>query len=68
MIALRAAVFAAFLLLGAASASIAAANGAIFATPEQGRAALTQRDDFVARLSPFDRAARLNGQIGRAHV
>jgi hypothetical protein len=59
VIALRAAVFAAFLLLGAASASIAAANGAIFATPEQGRAALTQRDDFVARLSPFDRAARL---------
>lgn len=30
-----------------------------FATAEQGRAALTNRDDFVSRLSPFDRAARM---------
>jgi hypothetical protein len=30
-----------------------------FATVEQGRAALTIRDDFVSRLSPFDRAARM---------
>jgi hypothetical protein len=30
-----------------------------FATVEQGRAVLTNRDDFVSRLSPFDRAARM---------
>jgi hypothetical protein len=30
-----------------------------FATADQGRAALTVRDDFVTRLSAFDRAARL---------
>lgn len=30
-----------------------------FATQAQGREALGQRDDFVSRLSPFDRAARL---------
>jgi len=30
-----------------------------FASIEQGRAVLGERDDFVARLSPFDRAARL---------
>jgi hypothetical protein len=31
----------------------------LFATLEQARTALTVRDDFVQRLSPFDRAARL---------
>jgi hypothetical protein len=30
-----------------------------FATVEQGSAVLTKRDDFVSRLSPFDRAARM---------
>ncbi|QDU56017.1 eCIS core domain-containing protein [Aeoliella mucimassa] len=30
-----------------------------FATAKQGREVLTARDDFVERLSPFDRAARL---------
>lgn len=30
-----------------------------FATSERGRKVLTTRDDFVTRLSPFDRAARL---------
>jgi hypothetical protein len=39
---------------------IAAAEAHLaFATLEQGQAALSARDDFVARLSPFDRAARL---------
>lgn len=31
----------------------------LFATQEQARTALAVRDDFVERLSPFDRAARL---------
>ena len=30
-----------------------------FATPEEGRALLTARDDYVQRLSPFDRSAKL---------
>jgi len=30
-----------------------------FASADEGRAVLTARDDFVTRLSPFDRAARL---------
>lgn len=30
-----------------------------FASVEQGRAILTSHDDFVSRLSPFDRAARM---------
>lgn len=30
-----------------------------FATIDEGRSLLTKRDDFVARLSPFDRAARV---------
>ena len=30
-----------------------------FATVDQGRGVLTNRDDFILRLSPFDRAARL---------
>jgi len=31
----------------------------IFASPERGRAILCRRDDYVERLSPFDRSARL---------
>lgn len=31
----------------------------VFASPEQGRAILTARDDYVDRLSPFDRQSRL---------
>ncbi len=31
----------------------------VFASVDQGRQVLTNRDDFVERLSPFDRAARL---------
>lgn len=31
----------------------------VFATPERGRAVLCRRDDYVERLSPFDRSARL---------
>lgn len=31
----------------------------LFATPERGRAVLCRRDDYVERLSPFDRSARL---------
>ena len=44
---------------------LAGANSALasplltFATQAQGQAALGTRDEFVARLSPFDRAARL---------
>lgn len=61
MIALRfiRAVIATALLCAGPAAIARAQPDAVFATPEQGRAALTQRDDFVARLSPFDRAARL---------
>ena len=36
-----------------------AASPVLFATLDQGRAALIARDDLVMRLSPFDRAARL---------
>lgn len=31
----------------------------VFATATQGRAILTMRDDFVQRISPFDRSARM---------
>ena len=31
----------------------------VFAAPDKGRQVLTTRDDFVTRMSPFDRAARL---------
>ena len=31
----------------------------VFATVEQGKTLLGKKDDFVSRLSPFDRAARL---------
>lgn len=36
-----------------------AATAYVFAAPAEAAAMLTARDDFVARLSPFDRAARL---------
>ena len=49
----------ALLLVTPAAALAAAPPDVVFATAEQGRAVLTQRDDFVERLSPFDRAARL---------
>jgi hypothetical protein len=41
------------------SSAVAASPHILFATQEEGQAALSARDDFVARLSPFDRAARL---------
>ena len=44
-------------LFGAHHQAIAAQPA--FASAEQGRALLSQSDDFVAALSPFDRAARL---------
>ncbi len=53
---------AALLLLfapGAGAAAFLAHTSIRFDDPAQGRALLTSRDDFVQRLSPFDRAARL---------
>ena len=53
---------AALLLLfapGAGAAAFLAHTSIRFDDPAQGRAVLTSRDDFVQRLSPFDRAARL---------
>lgn len=50
------------ILLGTAPLAIAVDSAPLpieFATVEQGRQLLTTRDDFVTRLSPFDRAARL---------
>jgi hypothetical protein len=47
-------------ILLVALSNAAAANPHIsFATQEEGQAVLSSRDEFVARLSPFDRAARL---------
>ncbi|HSH95105.1 MAG TPA: hypothetical protein VK968_13220, partial [Roseimicrobium sp.] len=34
-------------------------NTVVFATVEEARTVLTNRDDYVERLSPFDRAAKL---------
>jgi hypothetical protein len=50
-----------FVFLAAAHAAPASASEASFsfATAGQGREILTTRDDYVQRLSPFDRAARL---------
>lgn len=48
--------------LGAFLLAIAGAAGAQelqFATPAEARGVLTARDEFVARMSPFDRSARL---------
>jgi hypothetical protein len=53
----------ALILLSAAHAALAADDARAprlsFATIAQGQAILTRRDDFVQRLSEFDRAARL---------
>ncbi len=35
----------------------------VFATPDEGRQILTTRDDFVQRMSPFDRAARMKTDL-----
>lgn len=47
--------------LSAASAADTLTEGTAigFATPQQARAILCRRDDYVVRLSPFDRQARL---------
>lgn len=47
------------LIAGGAERGLPAPPSFGFATQAQGRDALGQRDDFVSRLSPFDRAARL---------
>jgi hypothetical protein len=47
------------ILLCASSATVVASSHLSFATQDEGRAALSKRDEFVERLSPFDRAARL---------
>jgi hypothetical protein len=54
-------------LLGAAPAA-APAHELEFASIDEARAVLGARDDFVARLSPFDRAARLRsaGEVTEA--
>jgi len=55
-----------FLLSQAAPAYGAAAATSpsfLFATQEQARAALDSRDDFVQRMSSFDRAARLKTDV-----
>jgi len=47
--------------VSAASAADTLTEGTaiVFATPQQGQAILCRRDDYVTRLSPFDRQARL---------
>ena len=56
----RARVFvAAWLAAWLGAAPLAAAHEIELASIERARAALGARDDFVARMSPFDRAARL---------
>jgi len=45
--------------LARADGAVRAAPELVFASIEEGRAALTTRDDFVERLSAFDRAARV---------
>jgi hypothetical protein len=49
------------LIVPVTCAQVAFANDLafVFATVEQGRDTLTKRDDFVQRMSPFDRAARM---------
>jgi hypothetical protein len=34
----------------------------VFASAEEGAKQLTERDDFVARMSPFDRAVRMQSE------
>ncbi len=62
----RLAIAASLALLGATHA--AQAHEIAFASIEAARAVLGARDDFVSRLSPFDRAARLNanGEVSEA--
>src|SRR5258705_5961252 len=48
-----------FILLAAANASLIGGPSFAFATIEEGKKVLTEHDDFVSRLSPFDRAARM---------
>lgn len=45
-----------------AELDISGETSVIFATANEGREILTKRDDFVQRLSPFDRSARLKTQ------
>lgn len=48
------------LLPGRASADVPLGNATVhFATQSEGRHILTAKDDFVQRLSPFDRSARM---------
>jgi hypothetical protein len=47
------------ILLIALSNAAAASSHLSFATRDQGQAVLASSDDFVVRLSPFDRAARM---------
>lgn len=42
-----------------ASVQLGDTTTVVFVTSEEGRMVLTNRDDFVLRMSPFDRAARL---------
>lgn len=42
-----------------AGQSVIGATSVIFASVKQGREILTKKDDFVQRMSPFDRSARL---------
>jgi hypothetical protein len=44
---------------GAGGSALAGDIVPVFATAAQGRGVLTSRDDFVQRMSPFDRSARL---------
>jgi hypothetical protein len=46
----------------AASAQLQLGSGSAltFATPDEAKAVLASRDDFIKRLSPFDRAAKIN--------
>jgi hypothetical protein len=44
---------------GAAEVRLGQEFVVVFASPEHGRRLLSQRDDFVRRLSPFDRAVRM---------
>jgi hypothetical protein len=46
-------------LIGSGSMVLANNAAFVFATAAKGRNVLTQRDDFVQRMSPFDHAARL---------
>jgi hypothetical protein len=47
------------ILIVAANASPIGGPSFAFATIEEGKKVLTEHDDFVSRLSPFDRAARM---------